>query len=44
MAHLTYWKFGKKKIKKELECVAAKLYHGDNEVSMHNILQEMQNR
>lgn len=32
------------KAKKELECAVAELYHGDNEVSMHNILQEMQNK
>ena len=32
------------KARKELECAAAKLYHGDNEVSMHNILQTIQNK
>lgn len=31
------------KARKELECAVVKLYRGDNEVSMQNILQEIQN-
>lgn len=34
----------RQKARKELECAATKLYHGDNEVSMQNILQKIQNR
>lgn len=34
----------RQKARKELECVVAKLYCGNNEVSMHSIQQEIQNR
>lgn len=40
----TYERQCQQKAMKELECAAAKLYHGDNEVSMHNILQTIQNK
>lgn len=40
----TYERQCRQKAMKELECAATKLYHGDNEVSMHNILQMIQNK
>lgn len=40
----TYERQCRQKAMKELEYAAAKLYHGDNEVSMHNILQMIQNK
>ena len=40
----TYERQCQQKAMKELECAATKLYHGDNEVSMHNILQTIQNK
>lgn len=40
----TYEHQCQQKARKELECAAAELYRGDNEVTMHSILQTIQNK